>query len=71
MLSSHSSHVFPQIQACEERLACAIEGVEKDRLLVRFYRIDPLDHQREASFVIDISFQTYKGILHTPLHSIF
>ena len=46
---------------CEQRLSCVIEGVEKDRLLVRFSRIDPTDIEREASFVIDFLNQTYKG----------
>jgi kinetochore protein Spc25 len=61
-LSSYASHVLPQSQTCEERLACKIEGVERDRLLVRFARLDPTDPEREASFVIDIATQTFKGI---------
>ena len=46
---------------CEWRLSCVIEGVEKDRLLVRFSRIDSTEIDREASFVIDLSNQMYKG----------
>ncbi|KDR72538.1 hypothetical protein GALMADRAFT_252669 [Galerina marginata CBS 339.88] len=66
LLSSHSSHISPELRSCEERLSCAIEGVEKDRLLVRFLRVDPTEPQREASFVIDISSQTFKVITSSP-----
>ncbi|KAF8180408.1 chromosome segregation protein Spc25-domain-containing protein [Pholiota molesta] len=65
-LSSYASHVPPQSQTCEERLACKIEGVERDRLLVRFARLDPTDPEREASFVIDIATQTFKVITASP-----
>ncbi|KAF8962286.1 chromosome segregation protein Spc25-domain-containing protein [Flammula alnicola] len=65
-LSSHASHVSPESKSCEQRLACAIEGVEKDRLLVRFFRIDPSDLEREASFVIDIATQNFKVITSSP-----
>ena len=61
ILSSHSSCVPPELRVCEQRLSCVIEGVEKDRLLVRFSRIDSTEIDREASFVIDLSSQMYKG----------
>ncbi|KAF9480912.1 hypothetical protein BDN70DRAFT_876932 [Pholiota conissans] len=66
ILSSHASHISPQTQTCEERLACRIEGIEKDRLLIRFARLDPSDPEREASFVIDIATQTFKVITASP-----
>jgi len=68
-LSSFSLHISPEAKLCEERLACSIEGVEKDRLLVRFSRLDPMDEEREASFVIDIATDTYKGEYYY-LHSL-
>lgn len=49
--------------ACEQQLACAIEGVGKDKLLFRFTNIDPEDYAREASFVLDIAESSYKGNL--------
>ncbi|KAH9476992.1 putative kinetochore protein SPC25 [Psilocybe cubensis] len=65
-LSSYSSHVFPELRACEEKLACSIEGVETDQLLIRFHRVDPSDPERVAGFVIDISTQIYKIITSSP-----
>ncbi|KAF8899825.1 chromosome segregation protein Spc25-domain-containing protein [Gymnopilus junonius] len=65
-LSSYNSHVFPELRSCEERLSCAIEGVEKDRLLVRFSRLDPTEPQKEASFVIDLASETFKIITASP-----
>ena len=61
ILSSHSSCVPPELRVCEHRLCCVIEGVEKDQLLVRFSQIDSTEIDREASFVIDLSSQMYKG----------
>lgn len=61
-LSSFASHVSPQSQSCEKFLACTIEGVEKDRLLARFSRLDPSDPEREATFVLDLSTEVYKGM---------
>jgi len=66
ILSSHSSCVSPELRVCEQRLSCVIEGVEKDRLLVRFSRIDPSDIDREASFVIDLLNQMYKVMMSSP-----
>ena len=60
-LNTYASHISPEVQLCEGRLASTIEGVGKDRLLVRFSSIDPADPDREATFVLDISTQNYKG----------
>jgi len=38
-----------------------IEGIEKDRLLVRFWKTDRSDGDREVSFVVDVSSEVYKG----------
>ena len=50
-----------------------IEGVQQDRLLIRFFRLDPTDSERDASFVLDISGQNYKGmslIFHISLRPV-
>ncbi|KAF9443615.1 hypothetical protein P691DRAFT_808705 [Macrolepiota fuliginosa MF-IS2] len=65
-LSTHASRISPELFACEQQLACAIEGVGKDKLLFRFTNIDPEDHTREASFVLDIAESTYKVITISP-----
>ncbi|CAA7268447.1 unnamed protein product [Cyclocybe aegerita] len=65
-LSAHASNIDPESRSCEQRLACTIEGVEKDRLLIRFSQLDPSDPEREASFVIDLSNDIYKIITSSP-----
>ncbi|KAF9561426.1 hypothetical protein CPC08DRAFT_664366 [Agrocybe pediades] len=65
-LSSFSSHISPEALLCERRLSYAIEGVEKDRLLVRFSRLDPTDPEKEANFVMDIATETVKVITSSP-----
>ncbi|KAF8168394.1 chromosome segregation protein Spc25-domain-containing protein [Crassisporium funariophilum] len=65
-LSSHALCVPPELEACERRLSCFIEGVEADRLLVRFSNIDQDEINREASFVIDLSNRAYKVITSSP-----
>ena len=46
----------------ERRSQCVIEGIDKDKILIRFTHIDPSDLQREFSFVIDVSAKVYKGM---------
>jgi kinetochore protein Spc25 len=60
-LHTQSSRVSPELSACEQRLSCVVEGIEKDQLLVRFCQVDPSDSEREFSFVIDVSDRIYKG----------
>jgi kinetochore protein Spc25, fungi type len=40
-----------------------VEGIEKDRLLVRFTHIAKFDLEREFSFVLDVSNRLYKGLV--------
>jgi len=61
-LNSHAAHLSPELKSCEDRLGCMIEGVEADRLLIRFFGLDPTDQERDASFVLDMSSQNYKGM---------
>ena len=51
----------PEVAACEDRLKCAIEGIDKDKILIRFTHIDPADLTREFSLVVDVSSRAYKG----------
>jgi kinetochore protein Spc25 len=60
-LNSHASHLSPELRSCEHQLACTIEGVQLNRLLIRFFALDPTDPRRDASFVLDMSSQNYKG----------
>lgn len=60
-LSTHASRISPELIVCERQLGCIIEGVGQDKLLFRFTNIDPEDHTREGSFVLDIAESAYKG----------
>ncbi|TFK38652.1 chromosome segregation protein Spc25-domain-containing protein [Crucibulum laeve] len=66
VLSTHASHVSPELLSCEQRLSCFVEGIQKDRLLVRFQHIDRYDSGREATFVLDVSTRLYKVITSSP-----
>ncbi|CDO70507.1 hypothetical protein BN946_scf184569.g50 [Trametes cinnabarina] len=61
ILNAHASRTLPELTACEATLKCAIEGIDKDKILVRFTHIDPVDLDREFSFVLDVSSRSYKG----------
>lgn len=65
LLHTHASKVLPELNFCEQRLSCVIEGVERDHLLVRFARLQSSDQNCEASFVIDVSNKTYRSKLVT------
>ena len=61
-MESHASRTSPELTECEFRLRTVIEGIDKDKILVRFTHIDPSDPQREYSAVIDVSGDAYKGM---------
>ena len=61
ILSTHASHTSPELTECEFRLRTVIEGIDKDKILVRFTHVDSSDPQREFSVVIDVSGDSYKG----------
>ncbi|KAH8118138.1 chromosome segregation protein Spc25-domain-containing protein [Phellopilus nigrolimitatus] len=65
-LDTNASRVSPELRECEARLQFALEGVERDKLLIRFMQIDPAEPQREFSIVIDTSARVYKVPLTTP-----
>lgn len=61
ILQSHAQSATPELKACEHRLKCIVEGIEKDQLLVRFSHIDKDELEREFSFVLDVSSRAYRG----------
>ncbi|PSR82434.1 hypothetical protein PHLCEN_2v6070 [Hermanssonia centrifuga] len=63
ILNSYASKTSPELLECERRLHSAIEGIGKDKILVRFTHLDPAEPGREFSFVIDLSSKIYKGIV--------
>ncbi len=67
ILTGHASRTQPEVETCEDRLKCAIEGIDKDKIFVRFTHIDPADLAREFSLVVDVSSRAYKGM--SPLSS--
>ncbi|KII94458.1 hypothetical protein PLICRDRAFT_122327 [Plicaturopsis crispa FD-325 SS-3] len=66
-LETYAARVSPELHACERNLRCMVEGIEKDRLLVRFAQVDPADPDREFSLVLDVSSRSYKVLTSTPL----
>ncbi|KAJ7104245.1 chromosome segregation protein Spc25-domain-containing protein [Mycena belliarum] len=65
-LSSLASHSASEADALQSRLSCVVEGVDKDQLLVRMSNIDPSDHGREFTFVLDVSGNSYKVLTSSP-----
>jgi len=59
ILENHARHLAPTLATLESSLKFRIEGVKPDLLLFRFTHIDPIDHSREFSFVLDVSQATY------------
>jgi kinetochore protein Spc25 len=58
---THASHLFLELQSCEHQLAWTLEAVQLYGFLIRSFALDPADPQRDASFVLDVSSQNYKG----------
>lgn len=52
---------MPELIESERRLQCYVEGIERDKILVRFTHIDKGDLNREFSVVIDVSGSAYRG----------
>jgi hypothetical protein len=70
ILNSHASRISPELIECEFRLRSVIEGIDKDKILIRFTHIDHADPQREFSLVLDVSGALYKGMLQYIIISI-
>ncbi|KAF5357576.1 hypothetical protein D9758_007454 [Tetrapyrgos nigripes] len=65
-LTGHASNLSPEVEMLEKVLACVIEGVESNQLLIRFTRIDESDLDREFSFILDVSSRSYKVLKTSP-----
>ncbi|KAE9406156.1 hypothetical protein BT96DRAFT_876050 [Gymnopus androsaceus JB14] len=65
-LAVHASQVNPELQAFENLLACDVEGMEKEQLLIRFKRLDLSDPNREFGFILDVSSDSYKVMKTSP-----
>ncbi|KAF9029923.1 hypothetical protein BDZ89DRAFT_1091714 [Hymenopellis radicata] len=53
-LMTHATGAQPDIQTLEKALACVIEGLEADQLLIRFWFIDANRPEREFTFILDV-----------------
>lgn len=62
LLESHAAKIAPELVHCADRLQCQIEGVDKDKILIRFLQLDTHNSNREFSLVLDVSSRSYKGI---------
>jgi len=62
-LEMHAAQTGPELDTCETRLRCHIEGIENDRLLIRFTHIDKMDVDREFSFVLDVGSRSNQGMI--------
>ncbi|KAJ7931425.1 chromosome segregation protein Spc25-domain-containing protein [Mycena leptocephala] len=65
-LRSAATGVASHVYSMENRLSCVVEGVDKDQILVRMSKIDPSDPEREFTFVLDVSGNSYKVLTSTP-----
>ncbi|GJE92056.1 Spindle Spc25 domain-containing protein [Phanerochaete sordida] len=66
LLNTHASRTSPELTECEFRLRSVVEGIDKDKILVRFTHIDPADPQREFSVVVDVSEDIYRVPTTSP-----
>lgn len=65
-LNSFAARAAPDLTACEKYLACGFEGIEHERILIRFYRLNPTDQEQESSLVLDVSSTLYKVMTSSP-----
>ncbi|KAJ7274498.1 chromosome segregation protein Spc25-domain-containing protein [Mycena haematopus] len=65
-LSSTAARVAAQTDSMEQRLGCVVEGVDQGQILVRMSKIDPSNPEREFTFVLDVSGNSYKVLTSTP-----
>ncbi|KAF7297792.1 Glycoside hydrolase [Mycena kentingensis (nom. inval.)] len=65
-LLASAAGVTSQTRAIEDRIACTVEAVANDQLLIRFTRIDPENTDREFSLVLDLSGDSYRVVTITP-----
>jgi len=65
-LQLRANAITPELDVCQQRLRCVVEGIEKHQILVRFTHVDAQDHSREFSLVVDVSGQIYKVLTSSP-----
>ncbi|KAF5377284.1 hypothetical protein D9615_006466 [Tricholomella constricta] len=65
-LRAHADRVSPELAGMERLLGCIVEGIEPERLLIRFAYLDPTAPDRECSLVLDIGEQAYKVVTSSP-----
>ncbi|KAE9407791.1 hypothetical protein BT96DRAFT_954386 [Gymnopus androsaceus JB14] len=65
-LNTHASWVTPELHAFENILACHVEGMQKEQLLIRFKCVDISDLNRDFCFILDVSGQNYRVIKTSP-----
>ncbi|KIK67424.1 hypothetical protein GYMLUDRAFT_37545 [Collybiopsis luxurians FD-317 M1] len=65
-LNAHASRITPDLKAFETLLACKIEGIEKEQLLITFTCVDVSDKDREFSFILDVSGYHYRVVKTSP-----
>ncbi|KAJ7052600.1 chromosome segregation protein Spc25-domain-containing protein [Mycena amicta] len=65
-LVASAAGVSAQTRQIEERLACVVEGIGNDQLLIRMSRIDPDKPDREFSLVLDVSGDSYRVLTVNP-----
>lgn len=62
MLNEQGLLCSTELHAFESILACDVEGMQKEQLLIRFKCLDLLDQDREFSFILDVTGSDYKGM---------
>ena len=67
-LNTFAARAAPEVATCEKYLECTFEGIEKDQILARFYRLNPVDPEQECSLVLDVSSKLYKGAYATIIN---
>ncbi|KAI0809138.1 chromosome segregation protein Spc25-domain-containing protein [Irpex lacteus] len=66
ILETYASRTTPELLETERRLQCYVEGIERDKILLRFTHIDKTDVDREFSVVIDVASNVYKVPTMSP-----
>ena len=65
-LRTHAALVAAELSAYQSWLHCYIDGIETDKLLIRFSHVDEANLDREFSFVLDVSEPSYNGSCYSP-----
>ncbi|KAK2464148.1 hypothetical protein APHAL10511_003841 [Amanita phalloides] len=65
-LNTFAAQAAAELAACDNNLRCAFEGIEKDRILIRFFCLNPVDPEQECNLVLDASSTLYKVITSSP-----